>query len=329
MENIPGKIKEAVFENSKEKIKQDLEKVDFDVLRDVFEDVYKKCGLDVSKMKFVEKDSIEFFYDVFYYAAHAGTGFEIDESGEEKEKIFLHFNPANYKFITPLLKEKMRKRLLTLKLLVHEQVHITQQNEETEIIDVGEHKVTTGFSGISRERYSEEGGDFETVLTAFNEGLVEKIADNVLEEYLKRSGNTHLSQDGYYKTYDIGRVLIDILVSKISKFSGVPEDQVFNSLVRASYEGQSILDESLFVDGGEEIRKFIEEYKNIKPESTNIPKLNEISQEEKKRLVDLFSKEMDMEKYSDVTGLKFLKKHIVTSKIDGENLNNFRSEIVS
>lgn len=161
-------------------------------------------------MKFVDRDGIEFFNDVLYYAACAGTEFEVDESGEEKERSFLRFNPANYKFILPILKERMKKKLLTLKLLVHEQVHVTQQNNGTEVIDVGEHKVNTEFSGISRQRYSEEDGDFKTVLTAFNEGLTEKIADMVLDEYLKRSGNTHLAQEGYYKTYDIGRVLIDI-----------------------------------------------------------------------------------------------------------------------
>ncbi|MBP6949136.1 MAG: hypothetical protein KBC50_00140 [Candidatus Pacebacteria bacterium] len=309
-ESVHGKIKEAVFEGSKERIEQDLDKVDFDLLRGVFEEIYRKCGLDVSQMKFVGREDIEFFYDVFYYAACAGTEFEADESGEEKERSFLRFNPVNYKFVLPLLKEKMRKRLLILKLLVHEQVHITQQNEQTEAIDVGEHKVTTGFSGISRERYSEEGGDFETVLTAFNEGLVEKIADMVLDEYLKRSGNTHLAQEGYYKTYDIGRVLIDILVNKIATFSRVPEDQVFNALVRASYDGQSILDESLFTDGGEEIKRFIEEYKDIKPQSINIPKINEVSQEEKRKLADLFSRELDIEKYTDATGLKFLQKYV-------------------
>jgi DNA-binding cell septation regulator SpoVG len=255
-------------------------------------------------MKFVEKDSIEFFYDLFYCAANAGTDRKIEEStGKMVESSTIRFNPANYKFNIPFLK----KKLLTLKLLVHEQVHITQQNDKKEIVDMGEYNVVLGQSGLSRQNY--EDGDFKTVLTAFNEGLVEKIADNVLDEYLRRSGNTHLAQEGYYKTYDIGRVLIDILVNKISKFSGVPEDQVFNSLVRASYEGQSILDESLFADGGEEIKRFIEEYKDIKTESTNIPKLNEISQEEKKKLADLFSKEMDVEKYSDITGLKFLKKY--------------------
>lgn len=308
-ESVHGKIKEAIFEGSKERIEQDLDKVDFDLLRNVFEDVYKKCGLDFSRMKFVDRDGIEFFNDVLYYAACAGTEFEVDESGEEKERSFLRFNPANYKFILPILKERMKKKLLTLKLLVHEQVHVTQQNNGTEVIDVGEHKVNTKFSGISRQRYSEEDGDFKTVLTAFNEGLTEKIADMVLDEYLKRSGNTHLAQEGYYKTYDIGRVLIDILVNKIATFSGVPEDQVFNALVRASYDGQSILDESLFTDGGEEIKRFIEEYKDIKPQSTNIPKINEVFQEEKKKLADLFSREYDVEKYSDIMGLRFIKKY--------------------
>lgn len=89
----------------------------------------------------------------------------------------------------------------------------------------------------------------------------------------------------------------------------MPEDQVFNALVRASYDGQSILDESLFTDGGEEIKRFIEEYKDIKPQSTNIPKINEVFQEEKKKLADLFSREYDVEKYSDIMGLRFIKKY--------------------
>ena len=305
--SIPEKIKEAVFEGSRERIEQDLDKVDFELLRTVFEDVYRKCGLDVSKMRFVERDSIEFFYDAFYAAAHAGLEFEVDESGVEKETNYIHFNPANYKFIVPFLKETMRKRLLVLKLLVHEQVHITQQRGETEVVDMGEYTVGFSHFGISREKYND--GDFRRILNAFNEGLTEKIADMVLDEYLNRSGNTHLARGGYYRVYDIGRVLIDILVNKISQFSGVPEDQVFNSLVRASYEGQSILDESLFVDGGEEIKRFIEEYKDIKPDSRNIPKINEVSREEKKKLADLFSKTLDMSKYSDIIGLKFLKKY--------------------
>lgn len=306
-ESVSEKIKESVFESSKERIEQDLDTVDFDLLRGVFEEVYRKCGLDVSQMKFVGREDIEFFYDVFYYAASTGTEFEVDESGKERARIFLHFNPANYKFITPILKEKMKKRLLTLKLLVHEQVHVTQEHEKTEKIQVGEHEINSGFFGISRDVYEE--GDFKTILTAFNEGLTEKIADNVLDEYLRRSGNTHLAQEGYYQTYDIGRVLVDILVHKISTYSGIPEDQVFNALVRASYEGQSILDESLFTDGGEDIKRFIEEYKDIKPESTNIPKLNEVSQEQKRRLADLLSREIDIAKYSDTLGLRFKKKY--------------------
>lgn len=303
---IHEKIKEAAFKGSRERIEEDLDKVDFDILRGVFEDIYKKCGLDVSKMKFIDREGIDFFYDTLYFAACAGTEFEVDESGEEKERGYLSFNPANFKFVTPILKEKMRKRLHTLKILVHEQVHITQQNDSKEIINIGEDTVELSHSGISRQVPEE---DFRTILTAFNEGLTEKIADMVLDEYLRRSGNSRLVKEGYYRTYDIGRVLIDILVNKIATFSGVPEDQVFNALVRAAYDGQSILDESLFVDGGEEIKRFIREYRDIKPESTYIPKINEISQAEKKKLADLFSRELDIKKYTDATGLKFLQKY--------------------
>jgi hypothetical protein len=61
-ESVHGEIKEAVFKGSKERIEQDLDKVDFGVLRDVFEDVYKKCGLDLNKMKFVLQIQYFFYY---------------------------------------------------------------------------------------------------------------------------------------------------------------------------------------------------------------------------------------------------------------------------
>jgi len=118
----------------------------------------------------------------------------------------------------------------------------------------------------------------------------------------------------YYKTYNIGRLLVDILIQKISTYSGVPEDQIFNALVRASYDGQDIADDELFKDGGGEIRAFIEDHQNIVPTSVNVSILNPISQKEKKRLVDIFSKEMNIQTYTDTHVLKFLKKYSILKK---------------
>ena len=52
--------------------------------------------------KFVDRDGIG-FNDNFTGAACAGTEFEVDESGEEKKEVSCS-NPANYKFIPPILK---------------------------------------------------------------------------------------------------------------------------------------------------------------------------------------------------------------------------------
>lgn len=299
------KAKDKLFESSTERIKEDLQKVDFDLLRSIFEEIYQKAGLGIDEMEFIKKEDIEFFYDVFYFAATAGTEPVIDRNTGEivAERSALHFNPANFKFITPVLKEKLRKRLLTLKLLIHEEVHTTQFRGYQEFEEKDGTPIHADVSGLtSNDEY------LDRIRVAFNEGLVEKIADKVMEEYLKRSGNSHMIQEGYYKTYDIGRMLIDILIHKIHTYSGVPEDQVFNALVRASYDGQDILDDELFKDGGEEIRSFIEEHQNIAPASINVPTRNEISKEEKERLIDIFSKEIDIQNYTDSHVLKFLKK---------------------
>jgi len=153
------------------------------MLRGIFEEIYKKSGLPVEDMEFVKKEDIEFFYNILSYGAHAATEPIVDSVTKEEigERGVVRFNPANFKFTTPLLNEKLRKRLLTLKLLVHEQVHITQFRgyEESEDQDgnpilVGVNGLTSNDEHLSRTR------------TAFNEGLVEKIADSVFEEYLRR-----------------------------------------------------------------------------------------------------------------------------------------------
>jgi hypothetical protein len=303
--NLWEKAKESLFRDSKERIEQDLETIDFDLLRTIFEEIYKKSGLEVKDMDFVKREDIEFFNDIFYAAANAGSEPVLDEvTGEEiGERPALRFNPANYKFVVPFLKQRMGKKLLTLKLLIHEQVHVTQINGYEEFEDEnGEPEFGYVFGLTRSDNY------LEGTRTAFNEGLVEKIADTLLEEYLIRSGNSVLIQGGYYKVYDIGRMLIDLLIHKISVYSGVPEGQVFNALVRASYDGQDIADDTLFVDGGEEIRAFIEDHQYLAPNSVYVPFRNEISARDKKKLKTLFLKEIDIKTYTDKHVLQFLKK---------------------
>lgn len=306
LENLGENFQKVVFKDSRERIQEDLERVDFDLLRSIFEEIYSKAGLDPLEMDFIKKEDVEFFHDAFYYGANAGIKPVIDsETGEEVgERQSLNFNPGNFKFWMPVLKDTLRKRLHTLKLLVHEQVHVTQVNGYETHEDKDGAPVDLYFSGLTSNNE-----EWKRTRTAFNEGIVEKIADKVLEEYLRRSGNSKFIEDGYYQTYNIGRMLIDILIQKIHTYSGVPEDQVFNALVRASYDGQDIMDEDLFKDGGNEIQAFIKAHENISPQSFNIPKVNLITKKEKQDLVDLFSREVDLATYTDKYVLKFLKKY--------------------
>ena len=54
--NAWGRVKESLFKGSKEQIERDLETIDFDLLRTIFEEIYKKSGLDVQDMDFVKKE---------------------------------------------------------------------------------------------------------------------------------------------------------------------------------------------------------------------------------------------------------------------------------
>jgi hypothetical protein len=312
-------IQAAIFKNSTEKIKQDLERVDFDLIRGVFEEIYSKAGLDPKEMDFITKEDIEFFYDMTYAAACAGGEEVLDEvTGEEVGlRPTLRFNPANYKFIVPGL-DKETKKLLVLKLLIHEQVHTTHPVYAQEFRDREGVQFFEKVSGLQAFD-----SNIDTTLKAFNEGLVEKIADKVLVEYLKRSGQSSHLLEEHYKVYDIGRMLVDILIEKISAYAGVPEDQVFNALVGASYDGQDILDDDIFADGGNEIQSFIQEHAYTAPHSVNVPFRNSISAKEKKELVALFSREIDIEKYTDTYVLRFLKKYGVHKAGEIENREDF------
>ncbi len=63
-------IQKTFFKGSKEKIQEHLEQVDFDLLRTIFEEIYKKVGLNTDDMEFVKKKIQNFFMICFILQQH-------------------------------------------------------------------------------------------------------------------------------------------------------------------------------------------------------------------------------------------------------------------
>lgn len=122
--------------------------------------------------------------------------------------------------------------------MLHVQTELLVKDDVT-----GEVRSHAGVAYISDEKKdgdvtNQEGSPF----TLLNEGLTELIADAVFSEYFARSGSVREYEEKkkwYQKeslidrgaAYLDERVAVVLLVSKISEYSGVPEDKVYQSLL--------------------------------------------------------------------------------------------------
>jgi len=205
-------------------LKKILEKVDVNVLIDIFMEIYKKA------VRYDEKDEYELFAKFsdrlkatfvkninVEYSGRMGPEYAYQQNGSVKvnSKILEHVPEVGL-----------------LKIVVHEFVH--------------------NFSGQGGMGLMYRGGDLGSsylednrLFFSLNEAITEIIADYILMEYIKRSGNKSLYKDfnkGFeeYKTYFFEQLATQGVVKTLAKEVGIPEDVVLESLfghyVRGDFE---------------------------------------------------------------------------------------------
>jgi hypothetical protein len=132
-------------------------------------------------------------------------------------------------------------KTLTLATLIHEELHAVTRKEDV---------VTGDGFGIQRVIGFEE-QNFDAVTKSiqrewarFNEGLTELIKDDIITEYLKRTGDSREivlrgyegeENDNTYQTYQAERVLVNKIIMRIHNETGVSLDAVREGFVQAYF----------------------------------------------------------------------------------------------
>ncbi len=199
-------------------MKKFLEKIEINVLTDILSELLVKSGMT---SEHIRKKEIK--VNVVSDTMRKANAWH--NSGS------LYINAAKFDFNSDYKKDY--KRILSA--YIHEYVHAMAMNNGI--------AQTTGFKWVS-----EDGVEMEIPI---NEGFTELIADYVFEEYLKRSGGSSLvGQKDYKRTikgYLQERSDAFAFVSQVSQQTGIPEDVVMKSFIRAYF--------SQDIDSLEDIRK--------------------------------------------------------------------------
>jgi len=320
----------ATLENeNSERIKETLDQVKFDVLKDIFEKILDRYGININATdsvhvrKFIERSEVRsnLTGDARVDAAKsiAITKGEIVNRPEQEFSTIepvIEFNPLSRAFRAELQApgESFPIFPTVLKCIIHEEVHATQFSGKVEVPNTDESSVTV--SGITEQvstiRESDTGDiDMETgekSHTLLNEGLVEIIADKVTNEYLTRTGNTEII-GSYYQAYPVGRIILELLLQKISVATGYSREVALDNLTGMSYKGESLLQGEFNKKIGEDARNFLKEYQGLSPDTPDY-------EEKVQKLCAEFVQTIDMQEVEDEAILAFLQKRELLSQED-------------
>src|SRR3989344_1641165 len=206
-------------------------KMDFKLLRRLYAEVFRRCGLDESKMNFLERDRIR----VMYEYAHEGR-FDNQENivtlGDKKAILKKHYGEDPYyeaklkKDLEQIPKTFGNDEVLVLSVLTHEEGHAISHREcvgEVTWDMIGEERKKTGNSPVAHghtapgEPIFEQVGLHRTfplqtqgqesvykkngpaVFHALNEAVNEKLARRITLRYLEESSDFDDSTKDAYR----------------------------------------------------------------------------------------------------------------------------------
>lgn len=229
-----------------------LNKVDFDILKKIFQDYATKSGL-TGELNFLGKDRIRHFTD-----------------GE---------NEASYLIVQNLIAlsyEKIKRDDQTIDLMVlhklcHEEAHAVSRLREVLSLTEQGNNLNVEVESITSGYRQDE------LFRALNEGVVERFAQEILNRYIsadstfaddsQRSLYTERSRENPKLLTDyVNEVnLVEILLKKIAQEVGVSEQLVWQALIRGLLEGEDFKDPQLKADFTDIFpNDFLEKLKNQK-----------------------------------------------------------------
>jgi hypothetical protein len=196
------------------------------------------------------------------------------------------------------IKELTLSRILILISLIHEEVHALSKKEfekfapeskvdESGILSESDNfrKVKIGY-GVVHINAQQTGGEF--YYQAFDEGVTEKLAQEILVEYLKNDETLdsdivdqfldYLPQFKYdegMSAYVLEQKLVESIIARIARRSGYRKEEIWQAIVRSKIEGVNVVSQQFndFFDKNvyAEFSKQLKRTRKVKLSSTVSP----------------------------------------------------------
>lgn len=207
------------------RLQEILDRVNFYILKKIFQDYAVKSGLD-GKINFLGKDRIS------HFSPH--------ENDDASYRVLQNLIGISYDNIS---KSTKSMKLGVLGRLCHEEAHAVsrfnemlslQENGNTTMVNV--ESIKSGFRQNS-------------IFRALNEGVVEKLSREVFRRYLvadpSYASPEELAGFNGSLSYQKEVQLIEILSRKIAQEVGIDEQTVWQAFIRGLFEGEDFEDPKL------------------------------------------------------------------------------------
>lgn len=222
-------------------IKRIIAEVNFESLKNIFNDYAERSGVDLDEVDLIEPSLIKKSTSLATVGSFQMTTKELYLS-ERGLQMGFRLDPENDKVA----------RILSA--LIHEETHAFggrshSQHEEDMLAGLIKSRWETTRSGFAEVSFSSEKFiDPREKFRWFNEGFVDELGAEVYGKYIQREGvgptDPEKNMD-YAEMYPLARLFVRSLRDRIAEESGVPEEVVWQSLIKSYVEGDGLLEEGV------------------------------------------------------------------------------------
>lgn len=236
------------------RVREFLNSLDENILREIFAEHFQKAGGDVSTMNFVPLNEVRIGTEDRYH----------DQNGDE----YVSSGTYGLDKGVSLYSHQLPQPTQILWTLIHEQLHaVSSDVSRREQVVSEDHEIKTTDYQISGVRYRSEvcklstpvGPTLKYEVNLFkepNEGLTELLTEKIFCEYVRRTGiTTDLSADEVAlqvidrynsKEYSSYRKAVDFIIGLLTVLTKVPEDTARNALIRTYFRNGALIPDELY-----------------------------------------------------------------------------------
>ncbi len=228
-------------------LEKGLEKVDFEMIKDICAGILRKAGVDENR---AEKISLEI----------------VNKKGENFTNYLrgtkAYYDPTDedITFVKPFIPSRLQR---FTNLLVHELVHAISDSTENNPENEEDYKSNLGLDVREFDGKLFGFSYYKNNYLLLNEGVTELVSEAITHEYFRRKGETvedvSLIERNFYLS---GKAVVELLAKSIAYRTGVSEDTAFKAITRSMFN----YDFDEFVKLTEEdsvLKELLEKIKNL------------------------------------------------------------------